>query len=178
MLPLLLFAMLQHAAATQPSANPFAPLAIYDGAWSVKAEHPWGGGAIGAVDRLISHCERFNSYFTCEQTVNDKVQGLLVYTVGSAPGKLNSRLIAPNGLAAGRGDLTLDGNHWTYFDKPPLPLKGNWSRTENFILDHDHIRFEEYESSDEGKTWAKTNSGIEERIVPWPLPATDASSGR
>ena len=47
-----------------------------------------------------------------------------------------------------------------------IGLKGNWSRTENFILDRDHIRFEEYESSDEGKTWTKTNSGTEERTAP------------
>jgi hypothetical protein len=69
-------------------------------------------------------------------------------------------------LAGGRGDLTLDGNHWTYLDKPPATLKGNWSRTENFIVDHDHIRFEDYESADEGKSWTKTNSGTEERTAP------------
>ena len=39
------------------------------------------------------------------------------------------------------------------------------SRTENFILDHDHIRFEEYEPKDEGKTWTKTSSGTEERTA-------------
>ena len=80
-------------------------------------------------------------------------------------GKFRSRFISPDGLAGGRGDLTLDGNHWTYLDKPPPTLKGNWSRVENFILDHDHIRFEECESADEGKTWTKTNSGTEERTA-------------
>ncbi|MBV9157653.1 MAG: hypothetical protein JO097_15415, partial [Acidobacteriaceae bacterium] len=99
-------------------------------------------------------------------TVNGQTQALLVYTATEVPGKLHSRFIAPDGLAGGRGDLTLEGNHWTYLDKPPSPLKGNWSRTENFILDQDHIHFEEYESSDEGKTWTKTNSGIEKRATP------------
>jgi hypothetical protein len=73
------------------------------------------------------------------------------------PPKLHSRPIDPGPLPQqGRNDLTLDGNHFTCLDKPPPTLKGDWSRTENFILDHDHIRFEEYESTDEGKTWAKT----------------------
>jgi len=47
-------------------------------------------------------------------------------------------------------------------------LKGNWSRVENFIRDRNHIRFEEYESSDEGKNWTRTNSGTEERMAEWP----------
>jgi hypothetical protein len=147
----------------QSESDPFASLEIYNGTWKVRAEHPWSGSAPGSVDSLVSRCQTFTLYFTCEQTVNGKVQGLLVYSAGSSATKLHSRLIAPDGLAAGRGDLSLDGNHWIYLDKPPSPLKGNWSRTENTIIDHDHIRFEEYESADEGKSWVKINSGIEER---------------
>jgi hypothetical protein len=162
MLPLLLLALLQSSSPV-PTPDPFAPLAIYSGTWTIHAEHPWSGAAPGTTDHLVSHCQRFTLYFACEQTVNSKPQALLVYTASDTPGKLHSRLINPDGLAGGRGDLTLDGNHWTYLDKPPAPLKGNWSRTENFILDHDHIRFEEYESPDEGKTWTKTNAGTEER---------------
>ena len=166
MLPLLLFAVIQNAAGVQPAPDPFAPLTVYDGTWTVQAEHPWSGGAPSTLDHLVSRCQRFTLYFACEQTVNGKTQALLVYTASSSPGKLHSRFIAPDGLAGGRGDLTLNGNHWTYLDKPPVPLKGNWSRVENFILDHDHIRFEEYESADEGKTWTKTNFGTEERTAP------------
>ena len=166
MLTLILFAMLHSAAETLRPLDPFTRLTVYAGTWTVKAEHPWGGGAPGTVDRLVSHCERFSVYFACEQTVNQKAQGLLVYTAGSSPNNLNSRLIAPDGLAGGRGDLTLNGNHWTYLDKPPLNLKGNWSRVENFVVDRDHIRFEEYTSADQGKTWTKTNSGTEERLAP------------
>ena len=66
----------------------------------------------------------------------------------------------------GTGKFTLDSNHWTYLDKPASGTKGNWSRVDNYILDQDHIRFEEYESSDEGKSWTKTNFGTEERTAP------------
>jgi hypothetical protein len=151
-------------AAAQPS-DPFSSLAIYDGTWAVRAEHPWSGAAPGALDRLVSRCQRFTEYFACEQTVNGKTQGLIVYSPGNGAGALHTRFIAPNGLAGGLGDLKLDGDHWIYLDKPPPSLKGNWSRTENFVLDHDHIRFEEYESSDEGKSWSRVNSGTEERAA-------------
>jgi hypothetical protein len=167
MLVVILLAALQATAhGGQAVSDPSARLALYGGAWTVKAKHPWGGGPPGTQAHLASHCERFNSYFTCEQTIDGKPQGLLIYTATRSPGKLHSRFIAPDGLAGGRGDVTLDGNHWTYLDKPPVPLEGNWSRVENFILDHDHIRFEDYESSDKGKTWTKTNGGIEERTAP------------
>ncbi len=165
MLSLLLFALIQNASGAQPAPDPFAPLAVYNGTWTVQAEHPWSSGAPGTLDHLVSRCQRFTQYFACEQTVNGKTLGLIVYTVSSSPQKLSTRFIDPDGLAGGRGDLSLDGNHWTYLDKPPLKQKGNWSRVENFILDHDHIRFEEYESSDEGKSWTKTNFGTEERTA-------------
>ena len=143
--------------------DPFAPLTVYNGTWTVKAEHPWSGDAVGSFDHLVSRCKAFTLYFACEQTVNGKVQGLLVYSAGSSAGQLHSRLIAPDGLAAARGDLTLDGNRWTYLDKPPATLRGSWSRVVNTVVDHNHIQFEEWESVDEGRTWKKTNSGTEVR---------------
>jgi hypothetical protein len=152
------------AAAEGPQSDPFAELAIYDGRWNVRATHPWSGAQAGAVDRLESRCRRFTRYFACEQTVNDKPLMLIVYTAGDAPGHLHTRMIAPDGRAGARGDLGLDGRRWTYLDKPAAGLQGPWSRVENVIVDHDHIRFEEYESTDEGKTWTLANAGTEERV--------------
>jgi hypothetical protein len=166
MLVFLLVATSLLPAVPQGSSAPdhFAPLAIYSGTWTIDAEHPWSGAAAGTADHLLSHCTHFTAYFACEQTVNGSPASLIVYTSGDSVGHLHTRIINPQGLAGGRGDLRLDGNHWTYLDKPPATLKGNWSRTENYILDHDHIRFEEFESADEGKTWTKTNSGTETRV--------------
>ncbi len=160
---LLSLAVIQSALRGQTATDPFAPLTIYNGTWTVHAAHPWGGGPPGTADHLVSRCQRFTEFFACEQTVDDKAVGLIVYTIGSSAGKLHSRFIAPDGLAGGRGDFILDGSHWTYLDKPPKGLTGKWSRVENYVLNHDHIRFEEYESADEGKSWIKKNSGTEDR---------------
>lgn len=152
------------SASTKASDAPFDPLTVYNGDWAVRAEHPWSGASPGAVDRLESRCQVFTLYFACEQTVNGKPQALIVFTIDTGPAQFNTRTIAPNGLAGGRGVLTIDGDRWTYLDKPASGLTGPWSRVENIIVDRNHIRFEEYESTDEGKHWTLTNSGTEERV--------------
>jgi hypothetical protein len=149
-------------ATTAPASAPFSVHKIYDGAWNVRADHPWGGAAAGATARLDSHCERFTVYFACEQTVNGKPQILIVYTLGETGG-FYTRTIAPSGLAAARGALEVNGSRWTYLDKPAAGLTGPWSKVENDIVDHDHIRFAEYESADQGMTWTQTNAGLEVR---------------
>jgi hypothetical protein len=146
------------------SDDPFSDLTIYDGDWTVHATHPWSGAPAGTAEHLQSRCRRFTLYFACEQTVNGKVQALIVYTAGETLGRFNTRTIAPNGLAGGRGDLTIDARRWTYLDKPPASLTGPWSRVENVIVGRDHIRFEEFQSADEGRTWVQTNGGTEERV--------------
>ena len=124
-------ALSQQVANPNATAEPFTSLALYNGTWKVRADKPWSGGANGSTGLLISRCQRFTAYFACEQTVNGKVDSLLVYTVTADPGRLRSRMIAPNGLAGGRGDLMINCNHRTYVDKPPAGLEGNWSRVEN-----------------------------------------------
>ncbi len=154
--------LLTAAGATSATSDPFAPLAVYDGEWEIRAKNPWSGGPAGTVDRLTSRCHRFTAYLTCEQTVNGKTGSLIIYTL-AADGGFNTRTVAPNGLAGGRGTLSLAGPRWTYLDKPPPPLAGNWSRVENIIVDHHHIHFAEFTSADEGKTWQPVNSGDEVR---------------
>jgi len=145
--------------------NAFQKLEIYGGDWSVRADHPWSGASAGSSDDLRSRCQRFSAYFACEQSVNGKPLALIVYTAGDAPNRFHTRTIATDGRAGGRGDLVLEGNRWTYLDKPPLGLKGAWSRTENIVRDGNHIRFVEYQSSNEGKTWVQTNAGVEVRMT-------------
>jgi hypothetical protein len=164
LLSLGLLVSVNQAEAQPPLAtDPFKKLEIYDGDWTVRADRPWSGAPTGSSDRLRSLCQRFSTYFACEQTVNQKPVALIVYTAAEAPGRFHTRTIATDARAGGRGDLVLEGNRWTYLDKPPQGLKGPWSRTENTILDNNRIRFAEYQSSNEGKTWTQTNAGLEVR---------------
>lgn len=156
--------------------DPLDALTIYPGEWKVRAAHPWSGadpakrGENGdfPTDRLSSRCQHFAAYVACEQTINLVPKMLIVYTRGEPDkdgnSRLNTRFIDPKGLAGARGEMAMAGNVWTYTDKPPAGLTGNWSRTVNTILSRDHIRFEEYESADEGKTWQLTNQGDEWRM--------------
>jgi hypothetical protein len=152
-------------AVARDAPGPFAPLLVYRGTWRVTADHPWSGSAPGAVDRLRSDCKIFHAYFACEQSVNGKPLALIVYTAGDRAGEYHTRTIGPNGLAGGRGTMTIAGKRWTYLDKPAAGLSGPWSRVENVVVSRDRIRFEEYESADEGKTWRLTNQGVEDRIA-------------
>jgi len=76
--------------------------------------------------------------------------------------KYHTQPILPNGYAAGRGDLTIAGDHWTFLGKDTEGDKTTWYRTENYFTGRDKIHFEQFESTD-NKTWKATNSGDEVR---------------
>jgi hypothetical protein len=166
-LPLILgaCALTGSAAAADPAATPsLQALLLYRGEWRVTADHPWSGAPSGSVDRLRSACTLFHAYLACEQSVNGKPLALIVFTPGARPGEFYTRTIAPSGLAGGRGTMTIEGRSWTFLDKPAAGLTGSWSRVENVIVSRKEIKFAEYESEDEGKTWKRTNAGIERRV--------------
>jgi hypothetical protein len=153
------------AAGAKPAAPPLLEvLMLYRGDWRVTADHPWSGATPGSVDRLRSACTLFQAYLACEQSVNGKPLALIVFTVGDRPGEFYTRTIAPSGLAGARGSMTIEGNRLTFMDKPAAGLTGPWSRVENHIISRNEIRFAEYESTDEGRSWKRTNAGTELRI--------------
>ncbi len=154
MLPLLMLMMMF-------AGSKFAPLHLYDGAWTITSPHSMAGE--GKPDLLVNHCIETEAYYACEQVVNGKPMALIVFTATDNPAQFHSQPVLPDGHAAGRADLTLNGDHWTFFaastDDAGKPI---WYRTENYITGHDKIRFEQYESSD-NKTWVKKNEGDEVR---------------
>src|SRR5882757_8001161 len=98
MLPLLLLL----AATLNPSpisaADPFAALAVYNGTWTVRAQHPFSGGA--GPDTLINRCTSGQAFYTCEQVLNGKPTALVIFTVSKDPGKFDVDKITPNGHAS------------------------------------------------------------------------------
>ena len=163
MLALLLLAALQTAPTPSTPAvqqDPLAPLSAYNGSWTIVSPHTLAGP--GKPDILVNHCLHQTAFFTCEQVVNGKPLALMVFVSSGEPHKFHTQPIFPNGQAVGRGDLLLDGSHWTFSSKDVEPAKTTWYRTENFFKGPNAIHFEQYESPD-GSNWTKTSEGDETR---------------
>jgi hypothetical protein len=153
---LLLSALAQAAAG---AAN--SPLWLYEGSWRVTKN-----GAPGKPDELINRCAQFSKYFACEQTVNGGVSALIVFVPTNTPGQYRTQSIMPDGRGGGLGELTINGNTWTY--------SNTWSqgggkviyyRTLNVFSGKDRIHFEQQESAD-NKDWKTNASGDEVRTAP------------
>ena len=148
--------------AGQTPANPadaYAPLRLYDGAWTVTMHDESGKTH---TDSLFNTCHFFGLYFACQQTVNGKVGALVVFLPAGTPGQYHTQNVLPEGWASGRGDLTIEGNHWTYLGKDEENGKTTWYRTTNEFTGNDRIHFESAQS-DDNKTWRVTGSGDEVR---------------
>jgi hypothetical protein len=151
------------ALAVAPAPDPFTSLDVYNGTWSVHAQHPFSGGT--GPDTLVNHCTHGQAFFSCEQVVNGKPAALVVFTISSEAGKFDVDNIFPNGHASSNTDLLIHGDHWTFLTHAAAPGDKRY-RTENVFHGPDAIHFEQFESTDDGKTWTKTNEGDESRLRP------------
>jgi hypothetical protein len=140
----------------------FTPIKVYEGTWTVVSAHTMAGE--GRPDTIVNHCTEETAFYTCEQVVNGKSLALIVFTATDDPTKFHTQPIFPSGQAAGRGDLTIVGDHWTFSSSGAQSgEKQVFYRTENFFTGRDKIHFEQYESVD-NKTWVKKNEGDEVRV--------------
>ncbi|HLK67986.1 MAG TPA: hypothetical protein VKU19_31350 [Bryobacteraceae bacterium] len=138
----------------------YTHLWLYNGHW--KGTKKVGEAAPVAVD-LVNECGRIGVFFGCQQTVDGKIGALVIYAPGEGAGHFYSQAIMPDGKAAGRGELTIDGDHWTYQSKYVDGDRTTWYKTTNVFTGKDHIRFEQAESSD-GEHWVVKMSGEETRL--------------
>lgn len=141
----------------QSPASALDPLTVYDGSWTYTTT-----AAPAKPDQLTNHCHMTVAFYTCEQVLNGKPVALLVFVATDTAGVLRSSVILPSGSSAGAAsELTLAGSHWTFLRKDAAGVS---YRVENYILDHDHIRSEQYKSTD-GTSWQKTGEGNETRVA-------------
>jgi len=147
------------------AASPFAPINTTQGTWTVTTSQS------AKADTLINRCVEGAAFFACEQTLNGRPIAMVVYTLTSDPHKFYSQAILPDGTAAGRTELTLDGDnnsHWTFRNQGTgADGKPVFYRVENTYSGSDRMHFEQYDSPD-GKTWTKRNEGDEVRVRPLP----------
>ena len=135
-------------------ANPYVPLRLYEGAWSVMT------AGQSKPDQLLNACARAGRFFACQQTVNGK-PGPLVIFIPSSPGRYHTQVVEADGAALGPpGKLSISGDHWVYLSGPNS--KGIRYRTTNDFEGPNKIRFAVAHSRD-GKRWTVTVSGVEVR---------------
>jgi hypothetical protein len=139
----------------------FEPMRVYEerGRWCRPIPWPARGGRT-----IVNHCNEGTAFYTCEQIVNVKSLALIVYTATDDLTKFHAQPVFPSGQAAGRGNLTIAGDHWTFLGSgTDSGGKQVFYRTENYFSGRDKIHFEQYESGD-NKTWVKKNSEDEVRV--------------
>src|SRR5271165_4185069 len=152
------------AAGQGSSADPYAPLRLYEGTWEIHLSVPEK-----KTDKIVNHCARTGTFFSCEQEVNGKTAALVVFLpVGkTTAGALEYRLQA---LQPDASDpqawthLVIDGETWLYtWDQKEAGKTTHWRNTNHFT-GKDQIRFE-LQSSEDGTTWKTQLAGEEKRLT-------------
>ena len=138
------------------SRDPYSPLKLYNGSWTLTM-------AGSSPKTITNHCNLVGKFFTCEQSVNHEVALLLIFIPKDAAGHYYTQSVTPDGKAAGRGALEIDGNRWTYSSSSTENGATTSYRTINVFSGTDRIHFEQQESKD-GASWETKLSGDEVRI--------------
>ncbi len=140
------------------AADPvYAPLWLYDGMWQMSS----AAGAKG--DILLNQCGVTGKYFACQQTVNGKLAALIIFIPTEKAGHYLTQAVLPDGRAMGRGELEIDGGHWTYHSKDEEDGKMFYHRTINTFTGKDRIHYE-LSASPDGEHWTTGMSGDEVRV--------------
>lgn len=148
-------------AAAQSARLNDAVLSLYEGAWQVTPSNRPAGSK---PDLLVNECALIGRYFACQQTVNGKAGGLLIFIPSGSPGHFYTQTIMPEGRATGRDDLEITGDRWTYSSQRLDQGKTTFYRTINTFTGKNKIHYEQAESGD-AKQWTTKNSGDEIRVA-------------
>ncbi len=143
-------------AAASASESAYAPLRLYEGSWRVTRKDK------AQPDDLKNQCSQIGKYFACQQTVNGAVSALLIFIPTDKPGHYVTQSVNPQGRGLGKGDLQISGDRWVFSSTWDEGGKTTYYQTVNVFSGHDHIHFEQQESSN-GKDWITKNSGDEVR---------------
>ena len=146
------------ASALFAADSPFEPLWRYQGTWQFNMNAATGSAPVS--NKIQNDCVENGQFFLCQQTVDGKVTALLAFTPGESKGHYYTQPVLPDGHAAGRGELEIEGDRWTYPSKEEENGKTKYYRITNVFSGKDRIHFERSESSD-GKTWKVLASGDE-----------------
>jgi hypothetical protein len=144
--------------AASDTSDPFAPLKLYQGAWTMTMTKPPSKTA----DRLVDDCALIGRYFACQQTINGEPKDLFIIIPRKEPGHYYTQGVNAEGRAYGRAELLIEANRWTFSDKSTDNGKTTFYRTLNVFTGKDRIHFEQLKSAD-GKHWTLVEAGDEVR---------------
>jgi invasion protein IalB len=146
-----------------PPQDPYAPLANYDGTWSVTPNQS-SGARPAAPDTIQQHCAHTGKFFVCEQTVNKKTAGLMTFIPTVLPGIYITQTLLPTGQALGLGELLIDGDRWVYSSRETANGKTLYHRTTNTFSNANRTIQFQVEESNDGESWTTTLGGTETKV--------------
>lgn len=150
-------ALLTGLVVAQAPTDPYAPLRLYDGAWSATGQRD--GKPV--TNHIVNVCKQLGLYFACQQTVNGKIGSLIIFVPTNTPGQYHTQAVLPQGFATGRGDLSIQGEQWTYSSQGADDKgKALYFRTLNVFHGPDQIHYTLQKSSD-GQHWTTDGEGDE-----------------
>lgn len=143
------------------TADPYAPLRLYQGSWEMTSKGPTDGAKATRID---NDCARIGRFYGCQQTVDGKAVALVLFLPAEKPGHYITQSLRMDGSANGKGELDIEGNRWVYLGQGQVKGKDTIYRTTNVFTGKDRIHFEVGQSVDDGKTWTPGMSGDEVRV--------------
>lgn len=112
---------------------------------------------------LNNDCWQSGEFYACDQIVNGASRALIIFTFNAKDGTYNNYAVQAGGAPARPGGiLTIEGNTWTYSQRPDPDAKPPFFRTVN-VFDGDSTIHYKLEFTRDNKTWTTTRDGVERR---------------
>jgi len=159
LLPLLM------SAATPKADTTDKALWLYEGVWQVTRSN---SSKASKPERLVNECGLIGRYFACQQTVNEKTGGLLIFIPADSPGHYFTQIVMPDGRATGRDDLVISGDTWTFTSRRLDNGRATYYRTVDTFAGRTRIHFEQAQSTN-GNDWTVKATGDERRVGDAPV---------
>ncbi len=151
-------------ASTEETNDPYNALKLYEGKWDSTT-------TIGEKEsiRIENHCAQTGRFFVCEQVVDGKTVGLVVFLpVAKEPSggeEYKTTGLSPDdGSSGGWNKMTIEGDRWIYsWEHTNEAGKKILWRNVNQFFGTAKIHFE-IQRSEDGKNWTTIKGGDETRV--------------
>jgi len=140
-------------------------ISLYAGTWKSEVEtlDTQYSRAGKKTKTITNNCWRATSYYTCEQIVDGKPAGLIVFTYHADDDSYSSYAIPGDGKDAPVGKLIIKGSIWTYPWHTTYKGKVVYLRILNVFESAISIEYSE-EASDDDQHWTLLARGVETRV--------------